>query len=436
MTSTADITFDPARGNRRRWFMLGLAATGFILSQFYRASIAVISPQLVAELQLSSSQISFIVAAFFYSFAALQIPMGLSLDRIGPRRTMGVLGVLGVVGSVLFATAHDYQQAVLGRVFMGLGMGCNLMGMMALVAAWFPINRFAFLAGIAMAMGNLGGLFAATPLQMVTDLLGWRGSFLAIAGINAVQVLLLVIVVRDRPQGAADKKTAPLPKLNLARLSFFITYSYWAVSLGTFVRYGYFIALQGLWAAPFMVFGLGYSSFEMANVILALNLGMMVGLPFWGKLSDQILHTRKHIIWPWLFSSALIVLSLSILGKQTPVWVAIALMFTLGFSSSSGQVMYAHVKELVPSDQAGQVMTGINLFTMLGGAVFSQILGFLLPGDPASLTSPDDYSVIFWLGGSCLILVGLMYLFVPESKAMHKARQKDKELKLRAKAKS
>jgi MFS family permease len=172
MNPAADIAFDPAPGSKRRWFILVLVTLGFLLSLFYRVSMAVISPQLTSELSLSSSELSLLAAAFFYAFAALQIPLGLALDRIGPRHTMGVLGMLGVAGAVLFAMADSLGQALAGRILLGIGMGCNLMGILALIAAWFPVNRFAYLTGLTMAVANLGGLVAATPLQFLGRLSG------------------------------------------------------------------------------------------------------------------------------------------------------------------------------------------------------------------------------------------------------------------------
>jgi sugar phosphate permease len=246
---------------------------------------------------------------------------------------------------------------------------------------------------------------------------------LAIAVFNALQVFLLVVVVRDHPPGQQPASGQDQKPSIFKGLGFFLTYSYWAISLATFVRYGYFVALQALWAAPFMVYGLGSSPLAMANAILAMNLGIMIGMPVMGKLSDQVLQTRKHLIWPKLILYGLMVWALVLLERDTPVWIIYALFFAVGVSSSSGQIMYAHVKELVPPGQTGQAMTAINLFTMLGGAVFTQILGAVLPGDPAAITSPEGYAVIFWLGAGSLALAGVLYVFVPESRAMGRRKK-------------
>jgi len=144
----ADPAFDPAPGSRRRWAIFVAGCLGFFLSMFYRVSTAVIAPDLVRDLGLDSAQMGALGAAFYYSFALCQIPLALALDRLGARATLTGLAVFGVAGAALFGLAQDYHQALLARLLLGLGMSGALMGVFALLAAWFPINRFGFVSGI------------------------------------------------------------------------------------------------------------------------------------------------------------------------------------------------------------------------------------------------------------------------------------------------
>jgi len=114
-----------------------VGSLGLVLSMFYRVSIAIISPDLAVELNLSSSQLGNLSAVFFYAFAFSQLPLGIALDRWGPRKVMSALGVVGVTGVFLFALAQTYISAILTRIIMGIGMSCNLMGVLTLLAAWF-----------------------------------------------------------------------------------------------------------------------------------------------------------------------------------------------------------------------------------------------------------------------------------------------------------
>ncbi len=423
MQAPPDISLDPAPGSKRRWAALIVATAAFVMSQFYRISTAVISPHMAAELQMSGSDLSFVAAAFFYSFAFCQIPLSVTLDRIGPRMIMGVLGIVAVIGGLTFAWADSHAMSITGRMLLGVGTASNLMGPLALVAAWFPINRFAFLTGMLVAVGNVGGLMASTPFQLLIEEFGWRMSYSVISAINAVLVILIFWLIRDRPEGKkAPSRASGQPFFE--GLKFFASYTFFVFGLSSFVRYGYLVALQALWATPFMLYGLGLTPLQMANGIFAISLGLIVGLPLWGKLSDQILMTRKHLVWPLLIIFGLVSVALCMLPAHPNLWLVYALFFAFGFTSSSGQLMYAHVKELVPPEQAGQAMVGVNLFTMLGGGLFTQILGMVLSGEPASLTSPSDFSVLFWIGASSLVIVALFYTTIGESRVMQRGNKK------------
>ena len=190
---------DPAPGSSRRWAIFAIGSLNFVLSMFYRVSTAVISPALVNDLGLSSGQLSDLSAVFFYAFAASQIPIGVALDRVGSRITMAILACAAVSGTLIFALGQTFPHLLIGRILLGIGMGGNLMVLLALLAAWFPVNRFAFLSGVAVSIGAMGNLLAATPLALLSLWIGWRGSFLVFAAANTVIVAALVLVIRKPP---------------------------------------------------------------------------------------------------------------------------------------------------------------------------------------------------------------------------------------------
>ena len=185
--------------SRRAWAIFWIGSVGFVLSMFYRLSITVISPELTRDLNLSTAQLSQLSAAFFYAFALSQIPIGLALDSIGPRAVVIMLNVAGLAGAVFFASAQTAGQAYWARFLIGIGMSGNLMGMLTLLAAWFPAHRFATIGGLFVGIGSGGSMLAATPLALLARAFGWRGSFLLIALINALQVLAFLVFVRNHP---------------------------------------------------------------------------------------------------------------------------------------------------------------------------------------------------------------------------------------------
>ena len=401
--------------SHRAWAIFWIGSVGFVLSMFYRLSITVISPELTRDLNLNTVQLSQLSAAFFYAFALSQIPIGLALDSIGPRTVVTLLNVAGLAGAVFFASAQTAGQAYWGRFLIGIGMSGNLMGMLTLLAAWFPAQRFATIGGLFVGIGSGGSMLAATPLALLARAFGWRGSFLLIALINALQVIAFLVFVRNRPpgqEGSATSGANPLQGLWLV-LKF---PSYWWISIGAFFRYGCLTALQGLWAGPYLINGLGFSTLEAGNALFFMGLSYMVGLPLFGRFSDRVARSRKWVILPSLFITALLFLSLMGWSRGAPAGVLYLVFFALGFFTAPGQIMYSHIKELVPPQVMSTAMTGINLFTMLGPAFIMQAMGLVVASGPQGLSSPEGFAPAWVLCAAGLSLSGFLYLMVPDSR--------------------
>jgi len=388
---------------------------------FYRVSTAVISPALVRDLGFTNAELSDLAAVFFYAFAFSQIPIGLALDRFGPRITMVFLGAAAVAGALLFALGGTPDQLILARALLGIGMSGNLMVVYALLAVWFPVNRFAFLGGLLVSIGSVGSLLAATPLALLSMSIGWRTSFLIFAGVNAVVVTTFVLVMRDRPDSYAPPPLRPQSSVaGLLRL--LGMYSYWAISFSQFVRYGYFAALQSLWAAPFLIYGLALDEITASNAIFSLGLGYLISLPLSGSISDSLLQSRKKVVLSSMIGFCLLTFSVSWWTQGTPVWLVMVTFFGLGMMAAPGQVMYAHIKELLPSNLMAQAMTAVNLFTALGVGVMTHLLGRVIGLEPSDLAGPSDFRMIWYVGVIALGLVCMLYGMVPESPAF---RDKD-----------
>ena len=401
----------------RRWIIFILATSHFFLSQFYRTSNAVIAPELIRDLCLNTEELGLLSASFFYGFALTQIPISVLLDKVGPRRMMTVLSLMGVVGAVLFSIADSLGFGLIGRVLLGIGMACNLMGTFKLLTEWFEPLVFATLSGLVVSIGTFGNMVSATPLVMLVEQMGWRHSFQLIAGINLILTLTLFVVVRDRPARSTipTAKGAPAISLrqafsNLALL--FKNKDYWIISFATFVRYGTFAAFQALWAGPFLIEIMGYSAIRTGNLILLMNVGLIVGGPLWGALSDRIFKARRGLIVFCLLVMALISFVLVTITPETGLFTISIIFLAFGLVSSGGMLMYPHIKDLMPQAMAGAAMTGINFFNMLGPAVFLQGLGILMQHlYPDASRGPAAFDASFVLCLVCLASVAVLYLF-------------------------
>ncbi len=442
-----------------------LAAVMFAMSQFYRASVAVISPDLMQEMGLNALDLSRISAAFFYAFAIMQIPVGIFLDTVGPRIAMTALTLLSVIGAIIFALGTSPGWLTFGRILLGVGMACNFMGALKLLTVWFEPRQFATLSAVVVSLGTVGNIAAATPLVLMVSLVGWRHSFLIIAGFTFALALVFLAVIKDRPgadaggagevtDGAAaenacgaddadvgdgadnaDGKSGPggsedraatpahgadiRPSVSqtLGRAwALFHEKDYWIISAATFCRYGIYAAVQALWAGPFLIHVLELSPVTAGNILFLMSIGLILGCPLCGWLSDSLVVSRKKIIIPGIFCMTGLLLGMNQLSPDTGVWVVYLVFFSFGLASGSGQVMYAHIKEQVPRSNAGMAMTGINFFTMAGVAVFLQGMGHVMARffPDASLTLPA-FHLAFGLCSLCLVCIALLYCLTRET---------------------
>ena len=405
----------------RRWAIFFMACLLFVLSQFYRASIAVITPDLIADLGLDVNGLSLISASFFYAFAVMQIPLSMYLDAIGPRIAMTALSLLGVAGSLVFAWGDTVGSLVAGRLLLGAGMACSLMGTLKLITLWFGPLRFATISALVVSFGTLGNMTAATPLVLMVQSVGWRITFLIFAGINLLLTMMFFVVVRDRPK-TPDFDQAPqvasgnFRKILQNLLNLFREKDYWIISLATFCRYGIFAAVQALWAGPYLMTVIGTSPVAAGNVLLCMSIGLIIGSPVCGWLSDIVFRNRKGVMIAGLSGMGLMLAILAFLPRGADLTLLSVLFFGFGFFSGVGLIVYAHIKERMPVQYAGTAMTGVNFFTMTGVAVFLQGLGHLMQSlYPGEALGASAFKAAFLFCSVCLAGTSGLYCLTVET---------------------
>jgi sugar phosphate permease len=411
--------------SHRRWLILALASAMFVISHFYRASVAVITPDLTVEIGLDARELSLVSAAFFYAFALMQIPVGLFLDNIGPRITMTVLTLVAGGGALLFAWGNSVTWLTMGRVLLGVGMACNLMGSLKLLTLWFEPRHFATLSAVVTSVGTAGSIAAATPLVLAVAFMGWRNTFIVMATMTFALCALFYLVVRDYPgtpseRGDANGSSSGVELADTIKSAQYLFRSrdFWIISLSTFCRYGIYAAVQALWAGPYLMEVIGLTPVATGNALFGMNIGFIVGSPLSGWLSDR-LYSRKEIIITGLVGMVTILLLLAFMPSGTHPVMMGALFTILGLFGSAGQVMYAHIKEQVPLENAGLAMTGINFFTMVGVAVFLQGLGNIMARlFPEASFGASAFQWAYLFCAACLALTAVLYCLTRET--LHK----------------
>jgi predicted MFS family arabinose efflux permease len=395
----------------RETVLLVVALGGiYIVSQFLRNSVGVIAPNLASELGLSASEIGLLASVFFFSFAAAQIPLGVALDRYGPRNCMLVCAAIAILGSLMFALAASPVWLIVARVLMGLGSSCYLMAPLALYAKRYPPDRFATLVGLQIGLGTLGTLLATAPFAFAVALIGWRMSFVAIAVFVLAAAILVAVVVReqgdDRPRTRETLRDSLRGTLEATRVP-----SFWPVFAMQCAGYSSFVIVIGLWGGPYLTHIYGFSLTERGNMLFVAVMAQIVGSLLWGT-SDRLFKSYK---FPVLIAQLLTAAAMGLAA-----WIGIFPPSTLllwfiviGFSTAVLSVLIAHGKSLFPSEMVGRGITLMNIGTMGGVFVSQTISGFIIDLFPLASGgyALDAYRAVFAFQAGLILLASLIYLF-------------------------
>ena len=396
-------------GGGKRWGIFTVLWSMFVLSMFYRVSNAVIAPEVVRDLGLSAEGLGLLGGAFFYSFAVLQVPMGAAIDRIGPRIMITVLPLVTALGTFLFAFSQSLTVAFIARLLIGVGMSCVLMGTLKTLTAWFSADEFATMTGLTFSVGTLGTILATSPLAYLVSLLGWRISFVLIGIVTILISIVVFKVVRDRPEEGNGEGSAGNPSGKKEKIPVLLSLrmilgnlSFWQIATTGFFRYGTFVAIQGLWAGPYLMEILGYSPIKTGNILFMMALGGIIGGPLGGRLSDKVLRSRKKVMILGMSAYAVGILFITGWTGITHGAFYYGLFFSLGFFTSFGMVGFSHIKELFDVRMAATAMTATNFFSMMGGAVSMHVMGKIVGIFPkvGGAYPPQAYHTAFL---SCLL---------------------------------
>lgn len=347
------------------YLIFAVLCAGFLASQFYRVSNAVIAPELMRALTISAEEMGIVTGVFFLAFAAAQLPAGILLDRFGPRRTMSTLFVIAVAGSVVFATAEEVVGLAIGRGLIGVGCAAGLMGSLVAIARWFPPERFAAMSSLLYTLGGIGFLLATTPLAWAAEAIGWRGAFWAMAAVTGVLAVLLYLVVRDAPAGHQVEARAPETAGEIWRgLRTVANRQIGYICAIQFVNYGTVLAVMGLWAGPYLNDVHALDGLTRGNILLLFNAAMLAGVMAFSVI-ERWLGSRKWTIGGGALVSVVLLLVLA-LTPELSLAAAVVLLVAFALASAYIMLIHAHARALLPDHLVGRGLTLQNLAVFLG----------------------------------------------------------------------
>jgi MFS family permease len=365
-------------------------AAGYFLSYLLRNVNAVIAPELTRELHASASDLGLLTAAYLLAFGSFQLPLGVLLDRYGPRRVEATLLVIAAAGSAWFAFGSSLAELTAARALIGLGVSACLMASFKAFAVWYPVERLPSLNAAVMVAGGLGALAATTPLALALTLFGWRELFLGLAALAVVAALGILSTPDKRVAaagGALGKQVVELGGILRSR-------TFWRYAPMSGAALGGFFALQGLWAVPWLMQVKGFTRDMAAFHVLLTTVAMLTGflavaafvgpLRRRGVLPDRILAVGQTIG----------------LGAMAALWLGFGptapAMFVLGLAFAVGNVAYAELTARFAPALAGRVNAALNLAVFIGAFAVQWGYGALLDAlQRAGWTPADSHAAAF-----------------------------------------
>ncbi|MBI2312318.1 MAG: MFS transporter [Betaproteobacteria bacterium] len=399
---------------RHRWTAFILVAAAFILSFFHRVAPAAIAGELQTAFQTTGATLGALAATYFYVYTVMQIPTGVLVDTLGPRRILTLGGVVAGVGSMMFGLADSFAMAAAGRTLVGFGVSFAFISLLKVNAAWFYEREFATLTGLSMFMGNLGSVLSAAPLAWLVTVTSWRNVFVAAGGLSLALALLTWWLVRDHPGAAGlpsmrelEGKAAHAPREG-----------HWLANLGQVARNrltwpgfwvffglgGTFLTFAGLWAVPYLIQVHGMDRNLATYHTSLLLIGFAVGSFAVGTLSDRLGHRKPLMLtlgavyvlcWlPWL------------MAEPMPRVLSLALFGVMGVAAAGFTLTWACAKEVNPPALSGMATSLVNTGGFLGVAIYQPLVGWVLDasaGPGLRVYGKDDWR----LGLGVLALLAL-----------------------------
>ena len=403
----------------RAWAVWGAAALFVVYNYIQQVVPGVIASDLARDFRVKAGALGNLAACFFYAYAALQIPVGLAVDRWGPRRPLIIAIGVAAAGSLGFGWVDTADGAGLARLVIGAGAAFSFIACLKLVSIWFAPGRFATLAGLTNTAGMLGAA-AGAPLAAVVLHTGWRNAMHVLGALGVVLVVLALLLVRDRPAAGALETPGRAPDgadglIRALRGTVSSRQAGLNALYATAVSIS-FVAFGALWGPPYVAKVYALDASAATAVIAMLFLGAIGGSLFFGWCSDWLRSRRR----PMLAAAfgGLVTLAVILYVPGLPLGGLRVLLALLGFCCSANIISYAVAHDISPPARAGLALGFLNTCYYGGSAVSQPLIGWLLDWRcPAGLAAvqPSAYRFAFTAVLLLLALAALAAFLLEET---------------------
>jgi MFS family permease len=349
-------------------------AAGYFLSYLFRVVNTIIASDLSGDLDLDANQLGMLTSVYLIAFAATQLPLGILLDKYGPRQTEAILLLFAAAGAAIFASAETSTGLLVGRALIGFGVSACLMASFKAFVQWFPMERLPMVNGFLLAAGGFGALTAATPVEFALQFTDWRGVFWALAALTFLVAVAVFFVVPDKP----IEHTGTTLKQHIAGIGeVFKSSTFWGIAPWAVASQATAGSVLGLWSGPWLRDVANAGRDDVATTLSLIAVGLILGFALIGSIAEWL---RPMGIKPisvgiagmtiYMFIQLALVLEFTEYSK--PLWAAYA------FFSTSGVITYAVLSQSFKTELAGRVNTGLNLLVFVMAFVMQWGVGYII----------------------------------------------------------
>lgn len=384
-------------------------ALGYFLSYFFRTINAVIAPQLTAEFALTASSIGLLTSVYFLAFAGMQIPIGLMVDRFGPRRVQAGLLLLAAIGALGFGLGQTLGQLTLARGLIGAGVAGSLMVSFSAFVIWLPRERVPAASGFLMAFGGLGAFAAGAPTEsFVAGGGAWRELFLGLSVVTVAVAGIVFITVPDHArqgQGSLSELLSGLGRIYTARV-------FWKVAPVTIAACGSAFALQGLWAGPWLMQVAHRDSHDVGIHLSVMAIAQIAGSVACGPIAALAARLGLSLLQAVAVLGFAFIAALAGLVLQLTDW-SMALWATTSFLTNPMAMAYLALSHRFDPSMAARVTTGINAVVLIGSFLVQWLVGrMIVLWEPLSpgIYPAEAFRLSFGIVLGCVVLTWLWYV--------------------------
>ena len=349
-------------------------ASGYFLSYLYRAVNAVLAPELLRDLQLGPSTLGLLTSTYFIAFASAQLPLGVLLDRYGPRKIEALLLLIASCGAFCFARAESVGLLILGRALIGFGVSACLMAAFKAYTQWFPREKWPLINGFQMAFGGLGALAATSPVKAMLRFTDWRGVFTGLGLMTLLAAALVYLVV---PSKKMHQDGIGLGEQLRGVGAIFTDPLFWRIAPLTAASQASFFAVQGLWAGPWLKDVTHLNAAAVVSTLFWIAVSMVGGFICLGSLSERLQHWGVSVRSSAVGGMAVFMLVQAALVFGPIHWHKPLWLF-FGFLGTSGILAYAALTQNFPAHLSGRVSTAVNLLVFVSAFAGQWMIGVIV----------------------------------------------------------